>query len=85
MVENKGRVVSERRTPWSARIDPVITERVKVTVAGLQRLDPSYTAGRFTEQALTAWCERMEAEYNDGQRWEADVPNQRLRPGRRLP
>ena len=85
MAEDAGCAVSGQRTPWTARIDPAITERVRVTVAGLQRLDPSYTAGRFTEQALTAWCARMEAEYNAGLPWEADVTSQGLRPGRRLP
>jgi hypothetical protein len=52
-------------------------------VIGLQQAaDPSFTASRFTEQALLSWCQRMEAEYNEGEVWpEAEG---RLRPGARI-
>lgn len=77
--------MSARRVPWAARIDPEVAERVRATVAGLQKaVDPSFTAGRFTEQAMVTWCERMEAEFNAGERWPAVDPDTGLRPGARL-
>ena len=71
------------RIPWAARIEPQIAARVRATVVGLQQAaDPSFTASRFTEQALLSWCQRMEAEYNSGEVWpEAEG---RLRPGARI-
>ncbi len=83
MAQESGCVVT-RRVPWASRIDPALGARVRATVIGLQQAtDPSFTAGRFTEQALLAWCQRMEAEYNDGQPWPQDPANQ-LRRGARI-
>ena len=76
--------MSGRKGTWAARIDPQIAERVRGTIVGLQRLDPSFTAGLFTEQALVAWCEQMENDHNAGRPWTIDAPNARLRPGPRM-
>lgn len=69
--------------PWAQRIDLAVAARVRATVLGLQKQDPGFTAGRFTEHALTAWCEKMEADHNGGQPWPVQ-PDRRLRPGARL-
>ena len=72
------------RVPWAARIEPQLAARVRANVVGLQRVaDPSFTASRFTEQALQSWCERMETEFNNGNQWPPQ-PADRLRPGARI-
>lgn len=77
--------MTTRRVPWAARIDPEVADRVRSTVTGLQQsFDPGFTAGRFTEQALVSWCERMEAEFNAGQRWPHVDAGAGLRPGARI-
>lgn len=77
--------MTTRRVPWAARIDPEVADRVRSTVTGLQQsLDPGFTAGQFTEQALVSWCERMEAEFNAGKRWPHVDPATGLRPGARI-
>lgn len=82
MAQGEDPPVTAQRVPWAARIDPVVASRVRATVAGLQQLDPSFTAGRFTEQAMIAFCERMEAQFNDGRPWPLEPTG--LRPGARL-
>ena len=73
------------RIPWAARIEPQLAARVRATVIGLQQAaDPSFTASRFTEQALVSWCERMEAEFNAGKRWPQVDARNGLRPGARI-
>ena len=73
------------RVVRATRIDPAVADRVRATVAGLQQaVDPSFTAAQFAEQALTAWCEHMEAEYNDGRGWPPLGSEGVLRPGARL-
>ncbi len=84
MAAHQGGAVSSRKVAWVARIDPEVLERVRAAVVGLQKSnDPSFTLTRFTEQALIAWCQRMEAEYNDGEQWSND-PDHHLRRGARI-
>jgi hypothetical protein len=68
---------------FGAKIDAELKARVAATVIGLQRHDPTQTQAGFTAAALRAWCEEMEARYNDGQPWEV-VPGIGPTPGRRV-
>lgn len=70
------------RVPYSTQVSPDVLGRVRATVLGLQRNDPTVTIAKFTEEALEAWCERQEAQANDGAPWPPST--QGPRRGRRL-
>jgi hypothetical protein len=75
--------VSESRARFSTQVSADTLARARATVRGVTfaaRTD--YTLAQLTEEALDAYCRRMEKRYNDGKPW--PTSERRLRPGKRL-
>ena len=71
------------RVPYSTQVAPETLERVRATVLGMQRQDPTITIAKLTEDALDAWCDQLEREWNDGEAW-SPAAEHRPRRGRRM-
>lgn len=74
---------SPPRRPYSTQVRADIADRVAATVRGVRRDAGAdhYTKALLTEEALNAWCERLETLYHAGNPWPVDEAP--LPPGRR--
>lgn len=69
------------KSQFSTQIPSDLSERVRATVAGMQRLQPEYTLSAFAAEALEKHARDLEDEWNDGRHWPLV---RRLRRGSRL-
>lgn len=69
------------KTRFGTQVPVELIERVRRTVAGLQREQPELTLSQFVTDALTDYTRQMEKEHNGG---EPFGPVRRLRRGPRI-
>lgn len=59
--------MSRKRNPFATQVDEEVVERVRATVAGLQRLlGPTVTLSSFVTEALVEHIRRAERKHNNG-------------------
>lgn len=66
---------------FGTQVPADLLERVRRTVAGLQRERPDLTLSQFVTDALQEHTQQMEERYNGGSRF---GPVRKLRPGPRI-
>lgn len=74
--------MSGTRDRFSTQVSSDVQARARATVRGVGfATKTDYTLAQLTEEALAAYCRKMEAKYNDREPW--PTSEQRLRPGPR--
>lgn len=71
------------RQRFSTQVSEDVQARVRATVRGMTTaFSPDYSLAAFTEEALNAYCGRLEAKYNNKTPWPSS--SRPLRPGPRI-
>jgi hypothetical protein len=75
--------VSGTRDRFSTQVSSEVQARARATVRGVGfATNADYTLAQLTEDALQAYCRKLEAKYNDRKPW--PTSERRLRPGPRI-
>ncbi len=75
--------MSGTRDRFSTQVSSDVQARARATVRGVGfATKADYTLAQLTEDALNAYCQKLEAKYNNREPW--PTSEKRLRPGPRV-
>jgi hypothetical protein len=74
---------NEQKTRFSTQVSPAVQARVRATVRGVvAATGTDYSLAQLVEDALMAYCARLEEQYHFGSPW--PLSDRPLRPGPRV-
>jgi len=70
----------EQKTRFSTQVSPAVQARVRATVRGMaSATGTDYSLAQLVEDALRAYCDKLQEQYHFGTPW--PLSDRRLRPG----